>query len=127
MKIPFVQELTPGPAGPGEIRATASVPGDSAWFSGHFPGEPILPGIALLGLVVETIRAAEAAEGRGIAITGLRRVRFRQPVRPGERMEIRIGREPRRGGWGYPFSVTLAGELLGSGVFTAAAAADCLK
>jgi len=37
------------------IEALADVPVDSPWFSGHFPGEPILPGIALVHLVKQAI------------------------------------------------------------------------
>jgi acyl carrier protein len=120
MDRPFRQEWSQQVDDSGTITATACVPGDSAWFSGHFPGHPILPGIAVLGLVEQAIQAAETAEGRRIAITGVGRVRFRMPAGPGDRMEIRISREPRRGGWAYAFTVTLAGEPVCSGILTAA-------
>lgn len=71
----------------GGLVAEAAAAPDSPWFSGHFPGEPILPGIAQLSMVLETLRAAA---GRKMRITGLRRVRFKQAVRPGERLNIYI-------------------------------------
>lgn len=119
MKEPFRQGISERSGPPERLTAAASVPGDSPWYAGHFPGDPILPGIAVLALVAEAITAAERDEGRRVVFTSLSRVRFRLPVRPGDRMEIRITRQERRGGWGYPFTVTLAEEPVCTGVFTA--------
>ena len=38
------------------ISAKATVPVESPWFSGHFPGEPILPGIAELSMIFDVIK-----------------------------------------------------------------------
>ena len=99
--------------------ATAAVSGDSVWYAGHFPGNPILPGIAILALVKEAIITAELREGRRVAITGLGRVRFRLPVKPGDRMTFEITREERRGGIAYLFSVSLTGEAACTGAVRA--------
>ena len=101
------------------MTAAAVVPGDSAWYAGHFPDNPILPGIAILALVKEAIIATELREGRRVVITGMSRVRFRLPVKPDDRMTFEITREEKRGGMAYLFSVNLAGEAACTGVFTA--------
>jgi 3-hydroxyacyl-[acyl-carrier-protein] dehydratase len=119
MKERFRQELSQRSATTAQITASACVSGDSPWYAGHFPGHPILPGIAILSLVEEAILSSERAEGREVSITGLRRVRFRLPVSPGDRMEIRIVREQKGDGWSYPFTVALAAEPVCTGVFTA--------
>lgn len=101
------------------IEAAALVAGDSAWYAGHFPGNPILPGIAVLGLVQEAIITAELREGRKVAITGVGRVRFRLPVKPDAPMDLAITREKRSGGTAYHFTVNLNGEAACTGTFTA--------
>jgi len=45
------------------IEALADVPVDSPWFSGHFPGKPILPGIALVYMVEQAIIQDALAKG----------------------------------------------------------------
>jgi 3-hydroxyacyl-[acyl-carrier-protein] dehydratase len=119
MKERFRQELSQRSGTAEQITASASVSGDSPWYAGHFPGHPILPGIAILALVEEAIVATELGEERRVTITGVGRVRFRLPVGPNDRMEIRIVREERRDVRRYPFTVTLAGESVCTGVFTA--------
>lgn len=54
-------------------------------FVGHFPGHPILPGV----LQVEAMaQLTQLAAGAGTAITGCERVKFRNPVVPGDRMQV---------------------------------------
>ena len=75
---------------PNEIEALAYVPTDSSWFLGHFPGEPILPGIALIDMAEQAIIQDAAAKGEEISFKALKRVRFTQPVRPGESLKVNV-------------------------------------
>ncbi|MEW6672160.1 MAG: hypothetical protein AB1427_10665 [Thermodesulfobacteriota bacterium] len=102
--------------GPEEISLEVQVPPDSNWFSGHFPGEPILPGIAQLGMVFDAINRAE---GGSFKITGIRRVRFKQIVRPDDRLHLTI-RPQKNGGGGYDFRIEVNAELACSGIMTVA-------
>jgi 3-hydroxymyristoyl/3-hydroxydecanoyl-(acyl carrier protein) dehydratase len=67
-------------------------------FEGHFPGEPILPGIALLDLVVGTL---SVALGPGWRVAAMPVVRWRAVVRPGETLLIQIGSLERAGHVGF--------------------------
>ncbi len=57
----------------------------SRCFDGHFDGEPILPGVAILALAVAalTLRA-----GTSVALSDLWDLRLSHPVRPGDKVEI---------------------------------------
>jgi len=75
---------------PDKVEGCFLVPKNSSWFSGHFPNDPILPGIALLGMVHDTLRAYAANLGERIVIKEFKRIRFRQIVRPGTRLTVFI-------------------------------------
>ncbi len=68
------------------IEARAVAPTDSLWFSGHFPGHPILPGIALIDLVWQAIVRDAGQRNEKISLESLKKVRFAKPVRPGENL-----------------------------------------
>jgi acyl carrier protein len=67
------------------VLAQVTVRADSPWFSGHFPGEPILPGIAQLNMTAEVISRARR---ENLCVKRLSRVKFKRRVQPGERLEI---------------------------------------
>ena len=97
------------------IEAQACVPIDSLWFSGHFPGEPILPGIALIHLVWQAIVEDAGKRSEEIRLDTLKRVRFIQPVRPGENLEVLVtGGKP--GEETYLFKVVGQGKVICSGL-----------
>jgi 3-hydroxymyristoyl/3-hydroxydecanoyl-(acyl carrier protein) dehydratase len=75
------------------IQALVDVPVDSPWFSGHFPGQPILPGIALIYMAEQAIVQDALAKGEQVQLHALKRVRFTQPVRPGETLSLNISGE----------------------------------
>jgi 3-hydroxyacyl-[acyl-carrier-protein] dehydratase len=75
---------------PNSIEAHAFVPASSLWFSGHFPGEPILPGMALVHVVWQAIVREAGKRAEEITLTKLKRVRFTQPVRPGDHISVLI-------------------------------------
>jgi len=102
----------------GEMTAEASFGPDSLWFSGHFPGYPIVPGVALIRLVTETLRRLEGEGGR-LAVRSVRRVRFRQPVRPGGELTVIVSAE-RPGEEGlHHFRILSGGETVCTGAVLA--------
>lgn len=68
-----------------EITAQVTTDAQSSWFAGHFPDNPVLPGIAQLKMVADLISAATADD---LQMTGLSRIKFRKIVRPGELLAI---------------------------------------
>jgi 3-hydroxyacyl-[acyl-carrier-protein] dehydratase len=107
-----LEDVREGPGG--EIEARMIIGPDSHWFSGHFPEEPVLPGIAQLGVVLEAlIRVA----GRSLTVTGIRRVRFRQAIKPCDRVDISI--KP-AGETDYAFRLAVLEEPVCSGVMQVA-------
>jgi uncharacterized membrane protein/3-hydroxymyristoyl/3-hydroxydecanoyl-(acyl carrier protein) dehydratase len=74
-------------APPQGLEAPLNVPVDHPAFDGHFPGRPVLPAVALLGLVID---AAEREFGRPLAITGLPRAKFLAPLLPGDNAAVSL-------------------------------------
>jgi 3-hydroxyacyl-[acyl-carrier-protein] dehydratase len=88
-----ITRLTPGQAGAGEYL----VRGDEPFLRGHFPGNPILPGVLLLeaaaqlaGVVAQSDPAIPALPG--LKLTALRGVKILGAARPGDvvRLESRV-------------------------------------
>jgi 3-hydroxyacyl-[acyl-carrier-protein] dehydratase len=102
-----------------EVYAEAFAETGSPWFSGHFPNNPILPGIAILSMVTEAITKHESEEGRKIRIMGIRRIRFRLPVRPDDVLTISLSSLNRDDCLSYHFNVTLEGKTACTGVIAA--------
>jgi len=71
-------------------------PADLPVFTGHFPGQPLVPGVhqvAVMALVVQL------ATGRGdLAVTGLLRSKWLAPVRPGEVLSLNVRWRDQDGG-----------------------------
>jgi 3-hydroxymyristoyl/3-hydroxydecanoyl-(acyl carrier protein) dehydratase len=67
------------------LAARVTADSSSPWFSGHFPDDPILPGIAQLKMVADLIAASR---GDDSPMTGLSRIKFRKIVRPGQQLDI---------------------------------------
>ncbi len=88
-----------------------TIPAESLWFDGHFPGEPVLPGISMLCMVQELIRKANP----GIRITGLRRTRFRQVVHDNVFLNIKITWENQISSRIVSFDITGNENLICSG------------
>ncbi len=113
---PWVRVRDLRPEGPDRWRATATVEPDSPWFTGHFPGDPILPGIAQLALVHAVVGTVVPG---GASITGLRRVRFKQVLRPPMALAIRIRREAGGNGPFWAFQIECDGGVACTGSMTA--------
>lgn len=90
-----------------------SIAADHPTFAGHFPGQPLLPGVSLLAEVIE---AALSQPNLASQITGTPRisaVKFLAPVRPGAQLTVQL--EP--GARGLRFEVREGERLAASGQF----------
>jgi len=65
----------------------------AGWFAGHFPGWPILPGVVQLDWAL-TLAQAHLDLGGGAA--GAVQVKFKRPLRPGDRLTLRLSHDPAR-------------------------------
>lgn len=69
------------------VQKSIQVADDSPWFSGHFPDNPILPGVAQLEMIVTLL---SETTGMPLKLTGMSRVKFRKIVRPGDLLDIQV-------------------------------------
>jgi len=63
---------------------------DHPAFAGHFPGQPLLPGVSLLAEVLEALLDRPELAGRLGAAPRLGAVKFLAPVRPGALLMLRL-------------------------------------
>ena len=85
-----VVELEPGV----RCHARRTLRADEFWFAGHFPGNPIMPGVlvveALAQAGVVTALSQEEAQGKLVLFAGIDKVRFKRVVRPGDTLDLRV-------------------------------------
>ena len=84
-------------------------PPDADFFAGHFPGFPVTPGVVLLGRAVE---AAERLLEQKARLTEVKKVKFSDPVLPGEAIRLRI---ERRNGGEFAYTFRKGDSLCASG------------
>lgn len=104
-----------------EITATTTVAeklvsANEPHFRGHFPERPVMPGV----LIVEALAQAAGIgilwnypefRGRGLALVGIDKARFRRPVVPGDVLRLSVTKQTRRGDlWRCTGSATVQGE-----------------
>jgi 3-hydroxymyristoyl/3-hydroxydecanoyl-(acyl carrier protein) dehydratase len=74
------------------IALALRVPDDLEYFEGHFPGDPIVPGVAQLVAVAEAAIAREFPELGAPA--GVQRLKFMAAIRPGDELVLTLRRKP---------------------------------
>lgn len=69
-----------------------TVSGEEFFLQGHFPGNPIVPGVILCEIMAQTacvLMKEEMTDGKLAVYTGLNNVKFRSSVKPGDTIETR--------------------------------------
>jgi 3-hydroxyacyl-[acyl-carrier-protein] dehydratase len=92
-------------------RATGIVPHTHPSLAGHFPGDPIVPGVVLLDRVLAVL--GEWLPGR--AVVGLTQAKFLLPLKPDEQFTILL---TRRVSERIQFECHLNGRRLAAGLLT---------
>lgn len=84
-------EVVEGPDGP-EAHGRITITGDEFFVRGHFPGNPVVPGVIQCEMLAQNccvlLADDPAAKGATPYYTSLDKVRFRHPVVPGDTVEL---------------------------------------
>lgn len=76
----------------GKILASFTPPADFPPLNGHFPGNPILPGIAQIALVTEILNRAETSGE--YTLDTVKRVKFLAPILPEMQVSAEVSCRP---------------------------------
>jgi 3-hydroxyacyl-[acyl-carrier-protein] dehydratase len=120
-----VLEFEPGV----RLKAFKNVSMNEAFFQGHFPGLPVMPGVLILEalaqaggvFVMSTVK--EPLEDKVFLFTGLNKVKFRKPVVPGDRLMLNVTYEKHKMNiWRMRGIAEVDGQVVAQGEFSAAVA-----
>ena len=73
------------------IQGYRDIKADEFYFAGHFPGNPVLPGVMMVEAIAQigimlVCKVREERRGRNTLFAGIENVRFRRQVQPGDRL-----------------------------------------
>ncbi|PKR59570.1 3-hydroxyacyl-ACP dehydratase FabZ [Thalassospira lohafexi] len=120
--IDKVIDIAPGESATGIKNVTMNEP----QFTGHFPQQPIMPGVLIIEsmaqtaaiLVVQTL--GEGAEGKLVYFMSIDSARFRKPVTPGDVMHIQVVKKQSRGPvWKFESQVKVDGQVVAEATIAA--------
>jgi 3-hydroxyacyl-[acyl-carrier-protein] dehydratase len=78
-----------------KIVALKNVTINEPFFTGHFPGNPIMPGVLTVEAMAQAgatllLTELEDRDNKLVVFTGIERARFRRPVVPGDQLRIEV-------------------------------------
>ena len=89
---------------------------DEFWFAGHFPGNPVMPGVLIVEALAQTggLCALSLPENTGklALFAGIDKVRFKRVVRPGDTLRLQVDVTAMRAGVGRGSALaTVGGQM----------------
>jgi len=112
--VDFVTALDPGISAVAEKTFTP----DDPIFRGHFPGNPIVPGVILTEALAQTAGVAGASGGgnRRFLLSAIRSMKFPAAAKPGQRITLTARTTGAMGGlWMFAVSAVTADGLVAEG------------
>jgi 3-hydroxyacyl-[acyl-carrier-protein] dehydratase len=96
------------------------------FFQGHFPSEPVMPGVLIVEAMAQTAAVLVVAtfgaqsEGKLVYFMSIDGVRFRRPVLPGDQLQLRVEKIQSRGNvWKFSGKAIVDGKVAAEATFAA--------
>jgi 3-hydroxyacyl-[acyl-carrier-protein] dehydratase len=111
-----------------DVRATGikNVTINEPHFVGHFPADPVMPGVLLIEAMAQTAAVLVVAtlgperEGSLVYFMSVDQARFRKPVGPGDTLAVHVSKERKRGNvWKFKGRAMVGNTLVAEATYTA--------
>jgi len=117
--IDEVEEYVPGES----AIAYKNVDKDEWYFAGHFPGNPIMPGVLIVESLAQAgaiaILSMEENKGKNALFGGIDKMKFKKMVVPGDRLKLEMKIIKRKGPIGVGEAIaTVEGKVVAKGELT---------
>jgi 3-hydroxyacyl-[acyl-carrier-protein] dehydratase len=96
------------------------------FFQGHFPSEPVMPGVLIIEAMAQTAAVlvvhtlGKAFEGKLVYFMSVDSARFRKPVVPGDQLRIHVVKDRHRGMvWKFNAEAKVDGVLVAEATYAA--------
>ena len=108
----------------GEMAIAYKNVNESEWyFNGHFPGNPIMPGVLITEALAQTgavaILSLEENKGKNALFGGIDKMKFKKMVIPGDRLKLEVRIIKKKGPIGVGEGIaTVNGDVVAKGELT---------
>lgn len=117
--IDRIVELEPSVKAVGLKNVTINEP----FFQGHFPGNPIMPGVLIIEAMAQVagiLAFRSGVKGDAVYFMSIERAKFRKPVIPGDQLRFEINVIQQRGNvWKFSGTASVDDKLVSEVEFTA--------
>lgn len=119
LMIDEVEEYIPGES----CTAYKNVNKEEYYFQGHFPGNPIMPGVLMVEALAQTgavaILSLPENQGRNALFGGIDKLKFKKQVIPGDRLKLEVKIIKKKGPVGIGEAIaTVNGKIAVKGELT---------
>jgi 3-hydroxyacyl-[acyl-carrier-protein] dehydratase len=99
---------------------------NEGYFRGHFPARPVMPGVLIIEAMAQTAAVlvvhtlGPESEGKLVYFMSVDNARFRRPVFPGDRLDVRVTKQRNRGNvWKFEGQAKVGDNVMAEAVFAA--------
>ena len=99
---------------------------NEAFFQGHFPQNPVMPGVLIIEAMAQTAAVlvvhslGPSAAGKLVYFMSIENARFRKHVTPGDQLRIHVNKERSRGNvWKFSAEAKVDGRLVAEATYAA--------
>lgn len=115
-----ILEINPGEKATGIKNVTSN----EEFFLGHFPGNPIMPGVLMIEALAQVAGLlafrSGATTGKSVYFMSIERAKFRKPVVPGDQLKLEVTILQQRGNvWKFSGNASVEDKVAAEAEFTA--------